>query len=203
MSNLGFGPLAQRPLADVPRSSQPGGFFSSFSQPVRRGLTAAVIASTGVIAAPFIPPQPYIFSRFDQPRKSKAHFVDDSSAWLEQEPAPFQPYVFLSFDQPRNGKQHYIEDSSAWLEQEPPQVVTWGWNSEFLQPRKKKTLTTTSVSWSFVPFIPPPFDPYVPDTYRKRKHKKKKYDLVDLHIKEREDRLKDIELAVYGPPIEY
>ncbi len=234
MSNLGFGPLAQRPLADIPSNGTPGGFFSSFGQPVRRGLTAAIIASTGVIAAPFVPPattpafasfnqplqkklkaydqptqtqfsfqQSYIFSQFDQPRRNRQHYVDDSSAWLEQEPTPFQPYVFLSFDQPRKGKQHYIEDSSAWLEQEPPQIVTWGWNSEFSQPRKKSVLTTTSVSWSFVPFIPAPPDPYVPDTYRKRKHKKKKYDLVDQQIQERLDRIKDIELAVYGPPVEY
>lgn len=200
MSNLGFGPLAQRPLADVPSSGITGGIFSSFGQPTRRKLSIAIIAATGVIAAPFVPPATTpAFASFSQPLQKKLKAYDQPTQ------SPFvasQSYIFSQFDQPRKSKQHYIEDSSAWLEQEPPTPIIWGWNSNFSQPAKKYNLAY-QVNWNFSPFVAPVIDVFGPDVWRKKKRKKKPYDLVDLQIKEREDRLKDIELAVYGPTIEY
>lgn len=198
--SIAQGPNAGFAVATIFGSQQSTGWMGSFSQPLKRKLSVAIIASTGVIAAPFVPPagKP-AFASFSQPlqKKLKAYDQPTQTSFSVQ-----QSYIFSRFDQPRRNRQHFVDDSAAWLEQEPPQVVTWGWNSEFSQPKKKQNLSITA-SWNFVPFIPAPFDPYVPDTYRKRKHKKKKYDLVDLQIKERDDLRKDIALAIYGPPVEY
>lgn len=187
------------PFIPAPVAATSIAWAAPFSQPLPK-KQIQVIAPTQVS---FRATQSYVFGQFDQPQFLKQRRLDaDTQSWLEQEPPAVTPLGFYPpFDQPQRFTRQFIADEAVWLEQEPPSQTIWGFISEFTQPLRKQNLAS-QINWAFSPFIAPAtFDPFVkwPDL-RKKKRKKPEWQIID---EERAERRKAIELAVYGPPVEY
>jgi hypothetical protein len=193
---LGFGALAQFSLVDV-GSKKTQGVFSSLSQPTKKSLAVAVIATTFV---GFVAPQPVqarVFTQFSQPKLKKPLH----QAWLNSVfVAPQSRTVFSSFSQPQFGKPSLPSEQPGQLFVGIPQSSPFTGFARFSDILLSKPKVHLFSSFNFSPFVAPP------DTHDGgwvKKRKKKPVDSLALKLEEQLKRRADIELAVYGPEVKY
>ncbi len=197
-----FGALTQFAVVDVGSGALPSGFFGKFSQPVKRGLTAAVVATTfaGFVA----PPQPAVagpFTQFSQPQFSRTNLPDEQPSALFEILAPSQPTLaFTQFSQPQFVRINLSDEQpSAFFEILPPPSPPFTGFARFTDFLLAKTTVNLSPQFiQFTFFVPP--DSHDGGWIKKRK---KRHDPLELKIQEELARRHALELAIYGPEIEY
>lgn len=199
---LGFGALGEFALGEGPTQRQ-GFSGGQWQTPVRKaGLTVAVIATTfaGFIAPP--PAQAAIpFSKFSEPPKKTTPAWE--LPWLFKIPVPQpQTTVFASFSQPLISRVALPDEQPNTLfEVLPPQGPPFTGFAQFTDILRGKLNLALFDQFTFVPTIPPAIDTH--DGVYVKKRKKKPYDAALDELETRRKRREAIELAIYGPPVEY
>ena len=234
---LGFGQLGLLAIGQLPTSAIPkANTFSSSSwsaNPVKRGISVAVIATTFV---GFVPPQtpsvsiPFtkfsqpskiranqeswrnapifqvsrqpVFSKFSTPFNSRVNLPDEQpSALFEIKPPIFQSAIFSIFSQPQFARINPPdEQTGTFFEIQLPAQAPFTGFARFSDVILAKS--TVFLNPEFIQFN---FTPAIPDTHDGGwiKKRKKRQDPLELKIQEERNRRAALELAVYGPEVEY
>jgi len=145
MSLLGFDALGRLALGEIP-SPKPTfvGGDSQTQQKVRRGLTAALIATVGVgFVAPPLPAQALAFSQFIDQKPRRIVSTDEQFCALFESPEPISvPFAgFCEFGQPQQIRfNHAAQTASVAFEIAPTVVDQGGGGDEPKRSdRRKKT----------------------------------------------------------------
>lgn len=207
MSILGFDAIGRMALGQISQPTTVATFTPTPStrwfDPVRKGLSVAVIATTFVGFVP--PPQAKAtpaFTKFAEPvRKTNPAL---QAAWKFSPVAlRSQTAIFTQFSQPQIPRINLPDEQpSALFEILPPQAPSFTGFARFSEYLPKK-----SVVFLYSAFQPEPGFVPVVDTHDgvwvKKKRKKPDRDPLDLELEERAKRRAAIELAVYGPEVTY
>lgn len=177
------------------------GPFSSFDPPVLKKPIPAH-QQPSVANAPFVQQQAAIpFSKFSEPPKKTTPAWE--LPWLFKIPVPQpQTTVFASFSQPLITRVALPDEQPSTLfEVLPPQGPPFTGFAQFTDILKGKLNLALFTQFTFVPAITPPIDTH--DGVYVKKRKKKPYDAALDELETRRKRREAIELAIYGPPVEY
>lgn len=179
------------------------GPFSQFSQPLPTRINLPDEQPS--ILFEVLPPQSFtlVFSRFGEPLQRRSWSQSFSNAPLFQF---IQPYVFGQFSQPQFNKLSLPDEQpSALFEVLPPPLPPFTGFAKFSDVWTiKKFNVSLFTTFNFTPFV------ITPDTHdivflddRKKRKKRKQPNLIQQELDERQKRREAIELAAYGPIVEY
>lgn len=179
------------------------GPFSKFSQPLPNRINLSDEQPSPLFEV--LPPQSFtpVFARFGEPLQRRLQPQSFSNAPLFQF---VQPYVFCQFSQPQFNKLTLPDEQpSALFEVLPPPTPLFTGFAEFSDAWTiKKFNVSLFTTFNFTPFV------ITPDTHdivflddRKKRKKHKQPNLIQQELDERQKRREAIELAAYGPVVEY
>lgn len=177
--------------------------FSQFSQPQISRINLPDEQPSALFEV--LPPQQVtpVFARFSEPLQRRITPQSFSNAPLFQF---VQSYVFGQFSQPQFNKITLPDEQpSALFEVLPPSPPPFTGFAKFSDAWiVKKANVSLFTTFNFVPFV------VTPDTHdivflddRKKRKKRKQPDLIQQELNERQKRREAIELAIYGPVVEY
>jgi hypothetical protein len=176
--------------------------FSSFSQPAPAKQSVAN-QTASAINTPIIPtPSPAVFSKFSQPQAPRVNLPDEQPSTLfEVAPPPVITIAFSQFSQPQFSRSVIPDEQPSTLFEvlPPPAPPFTGFATFEGITRAKFNVALYSTPW--LPIIIPQ------DTHDgvwvKRKRKRTGPDPIDLELAEKASRRAALELAIYGPEVEY
>lgn len=197
---LGFGSLGEFSLGETPT---PTGATTQTYVPnsdwSRKGMAVAVIATTfvGFVSPP--PVQASIFTAFSQPLAKKPLL----SLWNFSVLTPqIKTAIFTQFPQ-INRPSSLANEPPFGLFETAPQLSPFMGFAKFESIRRAKPNIALISDFKPVPVLIPVVDTH-DGVFVKRKSKRKDWrDPIELELEEKAARRAAIELAIYGPEVEY
>jgi hypothetical protein len=173
--------------------------FSQFSQPTAPRISLPDEQPSALFEAP-PPPQPTaVFARFSEPAPIRRTLDSFTNA---PQPAFVQPYVFGQFSQPVASRTVLTDEQpSALFDVEPPALPPFTGFAQFEGIQRARFNVAVFSDIKFV------VSPITVDTHDgvwvKRKRKRTGPDPIEFELAEKAARRAALELAVYGPEVEY
>lgn len=173
--------------------------FSSFSQPAPARLNIAVSTANAVNTPSRPTSAPAVFSSFAQPVQRKSQPQSFTNA---PQPRPAQSFVFGQFSQPQFARTNLPDEQpSALFEVLPPQAPPFTGFAKFEGIQRAKFNVALFSDFKFTIF-PIPVDTH-DGVWVKRKRKRLGPDPIEIELAEKASRRAALELAVYGPEVQY